>query len=153
MQDLLQSKLLGTAYTFNDSTQDVWIRQGIIRKGCWIGVCFRHYHLFLLDANIFRKSKKDVFVVPKWSSGFSNECALTHIKCYDSLKTPYQRIMESPYITDSVKQSLKEQFETLNPFRLRKIIEKKLKTIFSICYSKKPLITIPLNDLLTGNIY
>lgn len=76
-----------------------------------------------------------------------------HIKRYDSPKTPYQRILESPYIAASVKQSLKEQFETLNPFRLRKIIENKLKTIFSICYSKKPLVTIPLNDLFTGNIY
>lgn len=53
------------------------------------------------------------------------------IKEYDSPKTPYQRALESPYIAVSVKRSLKQQFETLNPFKLRKIIESKLKTIYS----------------------
>jgi hypothetical protein len=47
----------------------------------------------------------------------------------------------------------KEQFETLNPFRLRKVMENKLKTIFNICYRKKPFVTIPLDKLLPGNIY
>lgn len=59
------------------------------------------------------------------------------IKRYDSPKTPYQRVLESPYVTASVKSSLEEQFETLNPFKLRKIMESKLKTIFSVCYSEK----------------
>lgn len=53
------------------------------------------------------------------------------IKKYDSPKTPFQRVLESPYVEASVKRSLKEQFETLNPFKLRKIIENKLKTIFA----------------------
>lgn len=52
------------------------------------------------------------------------------IKRYDTPKTPYQRIMESPYIEDSVKCSLKEQFDKLNPFKLRKAMEKKLSEIF-----------------------
>ena len=76
-----------------------------------------------------------------------------HIKRYDTPKTPYQRILESPYIEASVKRNLKEQFETLNPFRLKKAIEGKLKTIFSICYRKKPFVTVPLTKLLPGNIY
>lgn len=53
------------------------------------------------------------------------------IKEYDSPKTPYQRVLESPYIAASVKRSLRKQFEGLNPFKLRKIIESKLKTIYS----------------------
>jgi hypothetical protein len=55
------------------------------------------------------------------------------IKRYDSPKTPYQRVMESPYITKEVKRSLTDQLQKLNPFHLRKEIEKKLKKIFQIC--------------------
>ncbi len=58
------------------------------------------------------------------------------IKRYDIPKTPYQRIMESPYISVAVKQSLTEQFENLNPFHLRKGMEEKLKKIFALCYKK-----------------
>ncbi len=55
------------------------------------------------------------------------------IKCYDTPKTPYQRVLESKNIAPSVKRKLKEQFNGLNPFSLRKAIEKKLKRIFDIC--------------------
>ncbi len=54
------------------------------------------------------------------------------IKRYDSPKTPYQRIMESPQIQESVKSYLSKQLEKLNPFMLRKDMDKKLKKIFSI---------------------
>jgi hypothetical protein len=75
------------------------------------------------------------------------------IKRYDQPKTPYQRILESPSVSASVKRSLKEKFETLNPFRLRKAIENKLNTIFEVLRSKKPMVTIPLSSFLSGNIY
>jgi hypothetical protein len=75
------------------------------------------------------------------------------MKRYDQPKTPYQRVLESPYVSASVKRSLKEQFETLNPFRLRKAIEDKLNTIFRILRSQKPMVTIPLSSFLSGNIY
>jgi hypothetical protein len=75
------------------------------------------------------------------------------IKRYDQPKTPYQRVLESPFVSASVKRSLREQFETLNPFRLRKAIEDKLDTMFKILCSKKPLVTIPLSSFLSGNIY
>jgi hypothetical protein len=52
------------------------------------------------------------------------------IKRYDSPKTPYQRVLESPYIKPAVKNSLKEQYENLNPFKLRRGIETKVKKIF-----------------------
>ena len=54
------------------------------------------------------------------------------IKRHDLPKTPYQRIMDSPHIQKSVKRSLSKQLENLNPFMLRKIMDKKLKIIFSI---------------------
>jgi 5S rRNA maturation endonuclease (ribonuclease M5) len=54
------------------------------------------------------------------------------IKRHDPPKTPYQRIMDSPHIQESVKLSLSKQLENLNPFLLRKIMDKKMKKIFSI---------------------
>lgn len=56
------------------------------------------------------------------------------IKRYDSPKTPYQRVMESPYIKAEVKKELSDLLATLNPFHLRKAMEKKLKKIFEVCY-------------------
>jgi hypothetical protein len=75
------------------------------------------------------------------------------MKRYDQPKTPYQRVLESPDLSASVKRSLKEQFETLNPFRLRKVMENKLNTIFKILRSQKPMVTVPLSSFLSGNIY
>ena len=54
------------------------------------------------------------------------------IKCHDPLKTSCQRIMDFPHIHESVKLSLSNQREDLNPFMLKKIMDKKLKIIFSI---------------------
>jgi hypothetical protein len=54
------------------------------------------------------------------------------IKRYDTPKTPYQRVLESPYVSDAVKQNLTNQFDTLNPFKLRKAMEKKLAKIFKL---------------------
>jgi len=51
-------------------------------------------------------------------------------KRYDKPKTPYERILESKHVDPSVKRSLKEQFESLNPFQLKKGIEAKMKRIF-----------------------
>ena len=54
------------------------------------------------------------------------------IKRHDSPKTPYQRIVESPLIPDTVKEELTKEVERLNPFVLRKVMEAKLKKIFSV---------------------
>ena len=52
------------------------------------------------------------------------------LKRYDKPKTPYERVLESKHVDRSIKRSLKEQFDTLNPFQLRKAVESKLKKIF-----------------------
>ena len=52
------------------------------------------------------------------------------IKKYDTPKTPYQRVLESKHVSAYRKQILKEQFRELNPFKLRKAMEKKLNKIF-----------------------
>lgn len=56
------------------------------------------------------------------------------IKTYDLPKTPFQRVLESPDMSASTKNNLNEQFKLINPFKLKKIIENKLKKIFSTCY-------------------
>jgi len=56
------------------------------------------------------------------------------VKRYDTPKTPYQRVMESTAISKGTKLSLKKQFDQINPFRLRKAIEKKLAKIFKTNY-------------------
>jgi len=51
-------------------------------------------------------------------------------KRYDKPKTPYERVLESKDVDPSIKRALKEQFENLNPFQLKKGIEAKMKKIF-----------------------
>jgi hypothetical protein len=70
------------------------------------------------------------------------------IKKHSPPKTPYQRILESPLIAPSVKQTLTKQFETLNPFVLRETIERQLKTILSHEPNRTTQLTIP-----SGNIF
>lgn len=54
------------------------------------------------------------------------------VKRYDSPKTLYQRILDSPDMFDEIKKKLADLFQTLNPFILRKAMEKKLKKIFPL---------------------
>jgi hypothetical protein len=51
-------------------------------------------------------------------------------KKYDKPKTAYQRLMESEYVEKKVKTKLLRQYQKLNPFTLKKMIEKKLREIF-----------------------
>jgi hypothetical protein len=71
------------------------------------------------------------------------------IKRHSPPKTPYQRILESSLISSSVKQTLKKQFETLNPFVLRETMERKLKRIYSTHAPNHPVtFTIPSGNIL-----
>ena len=51
-------------------------------------------------------------------------------KVHDKPKTPYQRLMDSDCIGTEKKQELTEIYKTLNPFKLKKSLEKKLNRIF-----------------------
>jgi len=51
------------------------------------------------------------------------------IKRYDAPKTPLQRVLESSEIPNPVKERLRSQLTTLNPFTLQQIIKKKIKNI------------------------
>ena len=51
------------------------------------------------------------------------------IKKHDNPKTPYQRIMKSVCINESVKFALSKQLKNLNPFEPNTVIQMKLKEI------------------------
>jgi hypothetical protein len=53
-----------------------------------------------------------------------------YVKKYDAPQTPYQRVLTSDQITDQAKERLKAVHHSLNPFILKKTIEKKLRVIF-----------------------
>ena len=54
------------------------------------------------------------------------------IKVHDVPKTPFQRIIESSQISNEVKDALRQKQEQLDPFKLKKDIERKLKHIFTL---------------------
>jgi hypothetical protein len=47
-------------------------------------------------------------------------------------QTPYQRLMDSPDIAEDTKARLRLEHENLNPFELKKSIERKLKKFFTV---------------------
>jgi hypothetical protein len=51
-------------------------------------------------------------------------------KIYDKPKTPFQRLIESEYLTKEQKQKLEDQKKELNPFTLARELEKKLGFYF-----------------------
>ena len=72
------------------------------------------------------------------------------VRRHDDPKTPYQRVLQSPHVSDASKEALKKQLHALNPFLLRNAIEKKLKKIFKSCYPLNSAISGPRS--LSGNI-
>jgi len=51
---------------------------------------------------------------------------------YEQPKTPYQRLLESNSIPEETKTELKARYETLDPFKLKNSIERKLRAIFKL---------------------
>lgn len=60
------------------------------------------------------------------------------VKTYDVPTTPYRRLLGSPHITADAKQTLKTVHKTLNPFHLKKDIEKKLRQLFHDLQKHEP---------------
>jgi hypothetical protein len=58
------------------------------------------------------------------------------IRQYDSPKTPFQRILESPQADPNKVIQLKKLFSSLNPFELSKTIDQKLDRIYSMASQK-----------------
>lgn len=53
-------------------------------------------------------------------------------KKYEVPKTPYQRLMESTHLSEEQKTQLNACNQNLNPFKLKRAIERKLKAIFKM---------------------
>jgi hypothetical protein len=53
-------------------------------------------------------------------------------KIYDEPKSPYERLMAHPAMTELQKESLKAPFELLDPFKLANGLENKLQTLFKL---------------------
>lgn len=53
-------------------------------------------------------------------------------RIYGDPVTPYKRVLDSPDVSDDTKQALREVHRTLDPFKLRRKIERKLKNIDSL---------------------
>ena len=57
------------------------------------------------------------------------------IKKYDKPKTPLERLLESKEINKDVKEVLRLQFKKLNPYKLEKQIQEKIRKIFALLRS------------------
>jgi len=53
-----------------------------------------------------------------------------YYKKFDTPKTPYERILECKHISEETKSKLRAKHKKLNPFELKRQIEKKLRNIF-----------------------
>ena len=54
------------------------------------------------------------------------------IKKFDSPKTPYQRLLESPHITSAKKKELSQIFRSIDPYWLESNMKNKIKNILKI---------------------
>jgi hypothetical protein len=54
------------------------------------------------------------------------------IKKYDIARTPYQRVLESPTVTDQTKEQLRQLYLTLNPVLLRQRIDENLAKLWQL---------------------
>lgn len=54
------------------------------------------------------------------------------IKKYDKPRTPLERLLQTDEINEDVKKVLRLQFKKLNPYKLEKKIQEKIRTIFAL---------------------
>lgn len=65
-------------------------------------------------------------------------------RIYEKPQTPYQRLIASPHLTTKAKKRLTETYRTLNPFQLKKAIERKLQVIFNLHQTAPLWVNAPL---------
>lgn len=54
------------------------------------------------------------------------------IKKYDTARTPYQRVLESPHISQEAKEHLRQLYPTLNPMALRQRIDENVQQLWRL---------------------
>ena len=87
-----------------------------------------HSNEWSLYNNFFRPSQKLIKKIKINSK---------YVRKYDIPKTPFMRVPESDYVSEKNKKILKQKIKQLNPFELKKRIEKQLKVIFKNIYEYK----------------
>lgn len=70
------------------------------------------------------------FFVPQVKLKHKIRIGSRYKRVYTPPQTPYQRLMECPMVSDRMKSALREQFESLNPFYLKRVREAKLRAFF-----------------------
>ena len=63
------------------------------------------------------------------------------IKKYDKPKTPYQRLMDSDTLTMTQKERLEREHVSLNPFKIRKLMDEKLKVFYKSIDTMRKLVS------------
>ena len=58
-------------------------------------------------------------------------------KSYDAPKPPYQRLLESPDIEDSVKEELKKRADTIHIVKQKRLVDKAVYKLMRIYEQKK----------------
>jgi len=79
---------------------------------------YRNEHRLLM--NFFTPQRK---VIKKF------KVASKYRRIYDTLQTPYQRVMASEHVSNTEKEKLQIQFESLNPLALRASLNEKLRKL------------------------
>lgn len=72
------------------------------------------------------------------------------IRRYETPKTPFQRVLESPEADSRKIAQLKKQFAALNPFELSKQIDRKLEHLFALAVKSNHLLKHSYNSLIWG---
>lgn len=98
---------------------------------------FDKYELVPLLNNLYTTEWNDYFnfFIPSIKLIAKKRDGAKIIKQYDKPKTPYQRVVESPYVSQQTKAELKARFDTLNPFDLQERMARKIKTIIKLVNS------------------
>lgn len=87
-----------------------------------------------LDRNELRLYKN--FFQPVMKLAFKQRIKGKIHKIQGKAMTPYQRLIDSPFLPSEKKRALKEQYEHLNPAALKRAIDRKL-TLLSKAYQQK----------------
>jgi hypothetical protein len=64
-------------------------------------------------------------------------------RCYDTARTPYQRVMASPQTSRSAKLQLRQLYETLNPAEMRRQLDQLLERLSEASHSKGDVVHKP----------
>jgi hypothetical protein len=70
------------------------------------------------------------FFCPSMKLAEKKRVGARYVKKYDAPQTPYQRLLASPHVSAAAKAHLQQQFAGVNPFGLKKEVERQLKMIF-----------------------